>query len=90
MSRKAKSAVLLKMKGWEGTYVGGNLVEQGAPLRKDMQVEYFMKLADRHNFDPRELKEFTLEPKDQAMVNEQYILPDKITKLHGKYGTVKA
>lgn len=84
MSRKPV-AIRVVMKGWEGTYVSGSLVEQGPPIRADQRAAYERKRARLHGYDLDQMKIMELEPRDQQMVNDQYILPDKITQLHGKY-----
>lgn len=84
-TRMKTDVLLIKADKWEATYVSGKLVEQGAPIRSDRKIAYFLRLAEKHNFDIRNLREVTATKQDIELVNTQYVFPDKLSQLHGDY-----
>lgn len=81
---KKPVAIRLKSSDWEATYVGGKLIEQGAPLRANYVDNYTRELKQRHGFGV--MVEYDLIDKDIELVRTQCVFPSNINQLFGKYG----
>jgi hypothetical protein len=76
-------AVLVQADDWEGLFIDGKLVREGHTLNQgSSRIKYFIKLAEKYDFDIKELEEgYVTEDFDENYLEECGHFPKSLSEV---------